>query len=214
MSNSLQLHGLQHTRLPCPSRFPGVCSNSCLLSWWCHPTLSSSVTPSPPVLNFPQHQALFQWFGSLHQVAKVLELSFSISPSNKYSEFISFRIDWFDLHAIQETFKSLLQQHLPNKIMDIENRLVVAKGEEVGEGWSKRLVIFILKIGMWLQLLAWIFVDWIQIEHFTTLSFLKILHGVFCILFLYIPPDRFLLGMRLLLKNGPPLSEKDVLFRT
>ena len=83
-----------------------------------------------------------------------MELSFSISPSNKYSEFISFRIDWFDLHAIQETFKSLLQQHLPNKIMDIENRLVVAKGEEVGEGWSKRLVIFILKIGMWLQLLA------------------------------------------------------------
>ena len=41
-----------------------------------------------------------------------------------------------------------------NKIMDIENRLVVAKGEEVGEGWSRRLVIFILKIRMWSQLLA------------------------------------------------------------
>ena len=38
-------HGLQHIRLPCPSQFPEVCSNSCLLNWWCHSTLSSSVTP-------------------------------------------------------------------------------------------------------------------------------------------------------------------------
>ena len=45
MSNSLQPHGLQHTRLPCPSLSPGVCSNSCPLSQWCHPTISSSVVP-------------------------------------------------------------------------------------------------------------------------------------------------------------------------
>ena len=45
MSNSLQPHGLQHTRLPCPSLSPAVCSNSCPLSLWCHPTISSSVTP-------------------------------------------------------------------------------------------------------------------------------------------------------------------------
>ena len=45
VSGSLQLHGLQHTRLPCPSPSPGVCSNSCPLSWWCHPTKSSSVIP-------------------------------------------------------------------------------------------------------------------------------------------------------------------------
>ena len=44
MSNFLQPHGLQHTRLPCPSLSPGVCSNSCLLSQWFHPTISSSVT--------------------------------------------------------------------------------------------------------------------------------------------------------------------------
>ena len=43
MSNSLQAHGLQHTRLPCPSPTPGACSNSCSLSRWCHPTISSSV---------------------------------------------------------------------------------------------------------------------------------------------------------------------------
>ena len=45
MSNSLWPHGLQHTRLPCPSPSPGVCSNSCPLSQWCHPTISSSVVP-------------------------------------------------------------------------------------------------------------------------------------------------------------------------
>ena len=43
VSDSLQPHGMQHTRLPCPSASPGACSNSCQLSWWCHPTISSSV---------------------------------------------------------------------------------------------------------------------------------------------------------------------------
>ena len=45
VSDSLQHHGLQHARLPCPSLFPGVCSDSCPLSWWCHPPISSSVIP-------------------------------------------------------------------------------------------------------------------------------------------------------------------------
>ena len=43
MSNSLWPHRRQHTRLPCPSPSPRACSNSCPLSWWCHPTMSSSV---------------------------------------------------------------------------------------------------------------------------------------------------------------------------
>ena len=47
MSESLWFHGLQHARLPCPSASPGVCSNSCPLSRWCHPTISSSVVPFP-----------------------------------------------------------------------------------------------------------------------------------------------------------------------
>ena len=42
---TLQHHGLQHTRLYCPSQSPGACSNSCPLSWWCHPTISSSIFP-------------------------------------------------------------------------------------------------------------------------------------------------------------------------
>ena len=53
------------------------------VSWWCHPTISSSVTPPPPVFTFSQHQGLFQWVGSSHQVARVLEL-LHWSPSFKY----------------------------------------------------------------------------------------------------------------------------------
>ena len=69
-------------------------------------------SPSPPVLNLSQHQSLFQWVSSSHQVAKVLEIfSFSIHPSNEYLGLISFRMDWLDLLAVQGTLKSLLQHH-------------------------------------------------------------------------------------------------------
>ena len=71
-SHSLWSHGLQHARFPCPSPTPGACSNSCLSSWWCYPTISSSVVPSP-AFNLSQHQGLFQGVNSLHQAAKVLE---------------------------------------------------------------------------------------------------------------------------------------------
>jgi len=72
-----------------------------------HPLLS----PCPPTFNLSQHQDLFKWISSSRQVAKVLEFSFNISPSNEYSGLISFRTDWLDLLAIQGTLKSLLQQH-------------------------------------------------------------------------------------------------------
>ena len=53
LSNSVRPH-VQHARVPCPSRTPGVCSNSCPLSWWCHPTISSSVVPVSTCLqSFP-----------------------------------------------------------------------------------------------------------------------------------------------------------------
>ena len=61
-------HGLQHARPPCPSLTPGVYLNSCPLSRWCHPTISSS-----PAFNLSQHQGLFKWVSSSHQVAKDLE---------------------------------------------------------------------------------------------------------------------------------------------
>ena len=59
MSNSLRPHGLQHTRFPCPSLSPRVCSNSCASSWWCHPTISSSVTLFSSCLqSFPVSESL------------------------------------------------------------------------------------------------------------------------------------------------------------
>ena len=73
-----------------------------------HPLLS----PSPPAFNLSQHQGLFKWVSSSHQVAKLmLSFSSSISPSNEYSGLISFRMDWLDLLAVQGTLKNLLQHH-------------------------------------------------------------------------------------------------------
>ena len=72
-----------------------------------HPVSS----PSPPAFNLSQHQGLFKWVSSSHQVAKVLEFSFTISPSNEYSGLISFRMDWLDLPVVQGTLKNLLQHH-------------------------------------------------------------------------------------------------------
>ena len=68
-------------------------------------------SPSPPAFSLSQHQGLFQWVSSLHEVAKYWSFSISISPSNEYSELISSRIDWLDLLAVQGTLKSLLQHH-------------------------------------------------------------------------------------------------------
>ena len=82
MSNSLRPHGLQHARPPCPSPSLKVCPSSCPLNWWCHPTISSSVTLFLSAFNLSQHQGLFQWGGSSHQVAKVLELQ---RQSNSYN---------------------------------------------------------------------------------------------------------------------------------
>ena len=110
-------YGLQHTRPHCPSPTPGVYSNSCPLSWWCHPTISSSVIP------FSSHlQSLSASGISIFSNESVLCIrwpkywifSFSIRPSNEYSGLISFRMDWLDLLAVHGTLKSLLQ-HLSSK---------------------------------------------------------------------------------------------------
>ena len=72
MSDSLWPHGLQYARPSCPSPTPGAYSNTCPLSWWCHPTISSSVVPFSSCLKSVPHQGLFKWVCSSHQVAKVL----------------------------------------------------------------------------------------------------------------------------------------------
>ena len=112
MSDSLRPNELQHARLPCPSLSPGVCSNSCPLSWWCYPThliffhpllFLPSIFPSIRV--FSKESALsMRW-------SKYWGFSFKISPSNEHPGLISFRMDWLDLLAVQGTLKSLLQYH-------------------------------------------------------------------------------------------------------
>ena len=99
-SDSLPHHGLQYARLPCPSPTPGACSNSIELVMpsnhliLCHPLLLLlSIFPSIRV--FSNESVLhIRW-------PKYWSFSFSIYPSNEYSGLISFKIDWFDLLAIQ-----------------------------------------------------------------------------------------------------------------
>ena len=80
VSDSLWLHGPQHARLPCQPPTLRVYPNSCPLSQLCHPTISSSVIPSPPALNLSHHQGLFKWVRSSHQVAKLLGFQLQHQP--------------------------------------------------------------------------------------------------------------------------------------
>ena len=101
VSDLLWPHGLKHARPPCPSPAPRVHSNSCPLSQWCHPTISSSFVPfSSHLQSFPASGSfqMSQFFTSGGQ--SVGSFSFKISPSNEYSGLISFRMDWLDLLAV------------------------------------------------------------------------------------------------------------------
>ena len=111
VSNSLRPHESQHTRPPCPSPTPGVHSNSCPSSRWCHPTISSSKPLLLLPLIFPSIRVFSNKWALHIRWPKYWSFSFSISPSNEYSRLISFRIDWFDLLTIQRTLKNLLQHH-------------------------------------------------------------------------------------------------------
>ena len=111
MSDSLWSQGQQHTRPRCPSPTPKLYSKLCPLSQWCHPTISSSVIPSPPAFNLAQHQGFFQWVSSLHQVAKVLKFQLQHQSLQWTPKTDLFRVDWLDLLAVQGTLKSLLQHH-------------------------------------------------------------------------------------------------------
>ena len=68
-------------------------------------------SPSPPAFSLSQHQGLFKWVSSLHQVAKVLEFQLQHLSFQWYSGLISFKMDWFDLLGVQGTLKNLLQHH-------------------------------------------------------------------------------------------------------
>ena len=111
MSNSLRLHELQHVGPPCPLPTSRVYSNSCPLSWWYHPTISSTVVPfSSCPQSFPASGS-FQMSALRIRWPKNWSFSFNISPSNEHPGLISFRMNWLDLLAVQGTLKSLLQHH-------------------------------------------------------------------------------------------------------
>ena len=108
---TLQPHESQHIRPPCPSPTPGVYSDSCPSSQWCHPAISSSVVPLsscpqslPESGSFPMNQL----FASGGQSTGA---SVSTCPYNEHPGLISFRMDWLDLLAVQGTLKSILQHH-------------------------------------------------------------------------------------------------------
>ena len=117
MSDSLWPHGLQHARLPCPSLSPRIGSNSCPLSQWCHPTISSSVVPFSSCLqSFPASGSfpMSQFFESSGQ-------SIGVSASASVPQWI-FRVDLLEdllvwLFAVQETLKSLQHHNLKASIL-------------------------------------------------------------------------------------------------
>ena len=92
MSDSLWPYGLQYFRLPCPQPTPEARSNSCPLSWWCYPTISSSIVPFSSCLQSFSASGLSKESVLLIRWPKYWSFSFSISPSNEYSGLISFRI--------------------------------------------------------------------------------------------------------------------------
>ena len=135
MSDSSRCHGLQHTRLPCPSLSPGVCSNSYPLSRWCHPTISSSVSVFPSIRVFSSELTLcIRW---------PKYWSFSVSPSSEYWGLISFRIDWFDLLAVQGTLKSLVQHYRVKSINSSLLSLVYGPGlTSIYDYWKNHLWLY------------------------------------------------------------------------
>ena len=119
MSNSLWPQGLQHVRLPCPSPSTRICSDSCPLSRWCHPTISSCLVP------FSSCPQSFPASGSFPMTWLFTSGGQSITASASASCLLQhscqwilrvdfFKIDWFDLLAVQGTLKSLLQHHSSN----------------------------------------------------------------------------------------------------
>ena len=110
MSNTLRPHGPQHASPPCPSPTPRVCSNSCTLSRWCHPTISSSVIPFSSCLqSFPASGSFLmsQFFTSGGQ-SIVVSASASVLPMNIQGWF---PLGLTDLFAVQGTLNSLPQHH-------------------------------------------------------------------------------------------------------
>ena len=111
MCDSFQSHGLQHARFPCPSLSPRVYSNSCPLSWWCHPTISSSFTPFSSCLQSFQASGSFpmSWLFTLGGQSIWTSASASVLPMNIQDWFPLGLTGWISLQS--KGLKSLVQDH-------------------------------------------------------------------------------------------------------
>ena len=139
VSDSLWAHGLQHARPPCTSPTPRVYSNSCPLSQWCHPTISSCHPLLLPPSIFPSIR-VFSNESVLHiRWPKYWSFSFNISPSNEYLGLISFRMDWLDLLASprdsQESSPTLQFKSINSSVLSFLYR-------KLGPGPSRTLCSF------------------------------------------------------------------------
>ena len=92
MSDSTWPHGLQHTRLPCPSPSPGACPSSCPFNQWCYTAILSSVALFSFCLQSFHRKCLFQWVSCSHQVAKVLEFQLHHQPFQSFQGWFSLRL--------------------------------------------------------------------------------------------------------------------------
>ena len=115
MFDSLQPHGLQHTRLPCPSPTPGACSNSCPLSQWCHPIISPTVVPFSPCLQSSPASGSFpacQFFTSGDQSTGV-SVSALVLPMNIQDWFPLGLTGWLSLQSkgLSRVFSNTIQKH-------------------------------------------------------------------------------------------------------
>ena len=136
MSNSLRPHESQHARPPCPSPTPGVYSNTCPLSRWCHPAISSSVVPFsscpqslPAAGSFPMSQ-LFTWGGQSIGVSA----SASVLPTNTYKK----------SKNIFDDNDGYLRWYWPKKTQLVALKLCHAFGNNVSKNHEEIYVIVIL----------------------------------------------------------------------
>ena len=164
----LRPHGLQHTRFPCLSLSPGVCSNSRPLSWWCYLTIWPSVIPFSSCLqSFPASGS--DEFALHIRWPKYWSFSFSISPFKEYSGLISLRISFRILSYI------LLITPLQYSCLEIpwteEPGGLQSMGPlRVGQDWATSLTIECLrgtKRLSWILYLLWIIMRFLLLSSFT-----------------------------------------------
>ena len=129
-----------------------------------HPLLS----PSPPAFNLSEHQGLFQWVSSSHQMAKYWSFSFTISPSNEFSGLISFRIDWFDLLAVGILNVPLIS------VVFLKTSLVfpILLFSSTFLHWSLRKAFFSLLAILWNSAFRWVYVSLSSLPFTSFLSYL------------------------------------------